>query len=703
MVVFAFHPHLRSRFSTSTSPPPPRALDRPLPPFLLRFRRRDRSTTIGRPIVASAAAPTSFFSRHDVTAAAALIQTPSVAARTRTFAAPVLGRRPLPPLPVMALCRFYQQGNCKYSNNCRFEHPKPQNQNRFGALGGGAAGGTQNAPAKYSVSSDTIEKDLTLEKPQWILSAYGPGRDAPDQLFGGYPREQSFEELRLHYLAGKASGNEQQALNEAQQLYQNAQQQIDTALRDVEGAARFIVERESQHPNRHDVCREGTQGAPFGEFEVAKRARQTGAAPAQANPFSTGAGNAPSAFGAPSQPAAGAFGQPSALGQKPNPFGTPAFGQPAQPASAFGQPSQPAAAFGQPSQPSSSSSPFGQAAQGGGPPPFGQAAQPASAFGQPTTLGAKPNPFGTPAFGQPAQPSTQGSAFGQAGQLGQKPNPFGSNANTNAAPAASPFANMGAGAGDNAATTSPFGAQGSGPANAAPNPFSSAAPTQNTTSPFAQAGGQAGASPFGQAATPAANPFGGTHQQQQQQQQPPAANNPFGQPSQPQMNGTLGQAASNPFGQNAPQNTQAAPNPFGQQQPAASRPNPFGAAPQQEQRPAAAAASAGNPYPPGSTRQHPPIESYTARGMDGSLSAFKGKPVSYKGGEPGLRAFDGTWTRIWFPNGPPGYYKDTELPPEAYDQTARAQWEAFVRNGGAFEGGVMPELPPPRECTQWDF
>jgi nucleoporin NUP42 len=53
---------------------------------------------------------------------------------------------------------------------------------------------------------------LKSEAPQWILSAYAPGRDAPEQLFGGYPREQSFEEMRLHYLTGKAAGTEQQAV-----------------------------------------------------------------------------------------------------------------------------------------------------------------------------------------------------------------------------------------------------------------------------------------------------------------------------------------------------------------------------------------------------------------------------------------------------------------------------------------------------------
>ena len=64
---------------------------------------------------------------------------------------------------------------------------------------------------KYNVTADTIERDLTAEAPQWIFSAYAPGRNTPGQLFGGFPREQSFEELRLLHWQGKASGNEQQA------------------------------------------------------------------------------------------------------------------------------------------------------------------------------------------------------------------------------------------------------------------------------------------------------------------------------------------------------------------------------------------------------------------------------------------------------------------------------------------------------------
>jgi nucleoporin NUP42 len=66
--------------------------------------------------------------------------------------------------------------------------------------------------APYSLEKEHIVTDLTADRPQWILSAYGPGRQAPAQLFGGTMREQSFEEMRLlHYMAA-ASGNSQQAV-----------------------------------------------------------------------------------------------------------------------------------------------------------------------------------------------------------------------------------------------------------------------------------------------------------------------------------------------------------------------------------------------------------------------------------------------------------------------------------------------------------
>jgi nucleoporin NUP42 len=64
----------------------------------------------------------------------------------------------------------------------------------------------------YGLDRDAIIADLTNEVPQWIFSAYGPGRQAPAQLFGGPIREQSFEEMRMHFYLGLATGNPQQAV-----------------------------------------------------------------------------------------------------------------------------------------------------------------------------------------------------------------------------------------------------------------------------------------------------------------------------------------------------------------------------------------------------------------------------------------------------------------------------------------------------------
>ncbi|PHH89002.1 hypothetical protein CDD83_6779 [Cordyceps sp. RAO-2017] len=644
-MVFFFASQLRSVLS------PQRPFDRP--PFL----RREHLVALASPF----ASPP----RHDVTPSTTLpVARPPVA---------------------MTLCKFYQQGNCKFGNSCRFEHParnhhqqqqQPPSQNRFGALSAGGGGG-QDVPAKnnYNISAETIVKDLTTERPPWILSAYAPGRDAPDQLFGGYPREQSFEELRLHYMVGKASGNEQQALSQAQELYQNAQQQIDNVLRNVQDAARFVADGENRHPNRHDICREGTQGAPFNEFLAGRRPKPT-------DPFSSGAAAAPSPFGGGAQPGNSSFGQPSALGRQPNPFGAPAFGQPSQPASSFGQPSsQPVSSFGQPSALGPKPNPFGA-------PAFGQPAQPSaqsSAFGQPAQSSAQGSAFGQPAqssaqgsaFGQPGRPNVQGSAFGQPSQLGQKSNPFASTSQP--ASNSSPFANSGGGA---APASNPFGTHSPGPPNAAPNPFAAG---QTSNAPAAPT--QPSANPFGQPSAPTANPFASAGQSQTQD-----AGSSFAHQTRPSTNGAFGQPARNPFGQGAAPNAPAfGAQPFGAP---LSQPNPLGAS-----QPQAASA---DPYPPGSARQHPPPESYISKAMDGRINTFKGKAVSYKDGRPGVRGFDGAWTRIWFPNGPPPYDKNTELPPQQYDDKSKAQWEAFAQSG-AFADGIMPALPPPRVCTRWDF
>ncbi|KAM7190174.1 hypothetical protein V8F33_009651 [Rhypophila sp. PSN 637] len=596
-------------------------------------------------------------------------------------------------------------------DSCRFEHPRSGGGNRFSALNN-----QNNQMDNYGISADMIQRDLVNEKPGWILSAYGPGKDAPEQIFGGYPREQSFEEIRLYFMEGLAKGNPNGALQEINQIYDQADKQMQTVLRDVNGAIKYVQDAAQKHPNRIDVCKQGTSTQPNkAPWSQQNQTNNTFGQPAQPS----------NAFGG-NTTTTGAFGQPAALGQKPNPFGAPAFGQPSQPTtSAFGQPSQPAtSAFGQASAVGGSSAfgkpAFGQPAATTG--AFGQPAQPAaSAFGQASTLGAKPNAFGTPAFGQPAQPtsafgqpsqptsafgqpSQPTSAFGQPAALGQKPNPFGAPTT-----GASPF---GAVAGNNTqATTGAFGQPATAPTTSAfgqpSQPVTTSAfgqpATTTATSPFGQpaaANPPAATNPFGQpaAATPAANPFG--------KPAAPAAN-PFGQPA--------AAPAANPFGQP----TQAQSGGFGTgQQQAQPNPNPFGgpAAPVQQAQPQPGAPNLGSqaqgPYGPNSTRQHPDPSTYIVKGMNGQVMTFNNQPVSYVNFKdkqcPAIRSFDGrNVTRVWFPDGPPNYSTETEAVPgpdgkDPYeDPKVKAEWDGFVQTG-KFVGG-MPEVPPKREFCHWVF
>jgi len=157
----------------------------------------------------------------------------------------------------MALCKFWRQGNCRnggktslpalfsilmHQDRCTYDHPSQEqrssNGNRFAPLQNSDNFNTRNSnngfqsrgqnsghiapPAAgtlpFSLEKGAIITDLSTEKPQWILSAYGPGRHAPAQLFGGPEREKSFEELRLLHYIRVASGNPQQAVRRTSYL-----------------------------------------------------------------------------------------------------------------------------------------------------------------------------------------------------------------------------------------------------------------------------------------------------------------------------------------------------------------------------------------------------------------------------------------------------------------------------------------------------
>lgn len=440
-------------------------------------------------------------------------------------------------------------------------------------------------------------------------------------MFGGHLREQSFEELRIRHYELATQGNQQQAIQEAQALVNNAEQQIQTALNDVDGAVKYIINGENEHPNRLDVC------------------KAKDAMPGQPQTL------------APNQRNTSTFGQPSSS--------MPAFGQPSAP-SVFGRHSAPSFA-----QPSASNPTFGQPSA----PTFGQPSR-SSAFGQPSALGRPTTSFGQPSssFGQP---SISAPAFSRS----SAPNPLG-------APQQQSQANA-------------FG-KPSGPdllpqqTVAATNPFSQPSGlTQNPT--FGQPSVPSQPSTFGRPSTLNPSPAviqpatsGAIGGFSQTSTAPP---NPFDQPKAPSNISTSGQSST------------VAPNPFGQTM----------------------TSSANQPGPsiPSNISQPPPdpavnranVKSTSGQGTNGvqvqrdsqnKVTSWKGMLVRYFDDEPCYRNNDGSWQKLWFPDGPPDFRKTVELPDEAYDEATKANY-GHLKETGTFKDGIMPLLPPKREWCSWNF
>lgn len=628
----------------------------------------------------------------------------------------------------------------------------------------GGSFGNINRPERWQLNEADIQSDLTATRPKWILSSYGPSKDTPAALF--VENEYSPEEVRWRYYQQESTGNGISANQEAQNLWQKAENDMLNVSRNVKDVQKFMEEQERQHPNRHDYCKmDGT----VSKDEFAKTASAASAASTTANPFPK------PAFGSnPFGQAPKTFGQST---QQASPFSpaapAPAFGQPAQ-GSAFGRPAQPSAfgkpAFGQSSTPAFGQSGFGQGSSDqttskfGGPiqnqSPFGTAAaQQTTAFGQPSSLGqnasvpARPAASGFGAgnsFGQPAQPSAFGKpAFGSAASLNTN-SPFGAGISQNNP---SPF---GSGAAQNT-NPSPFGSgstQNNNPSPFGPNvPSNNASPFGNA-SPFAKPAGGFGTttssnnqqqpqqtSPFGQAQQQS-NPFG-QHQQQPQQSNPfgqaqpqHQQANPFGQPQQLQQT-----QQANPFGQSQktqqPQQTAANQNPFGKQpstglgtqnQPASS---PFGQTASQptpiQPTPATGIAQISKPtdkpVKPLHYTQSLPLG--TTQVSNGQLSIYRNHPVeiivTYRPTAEGTEVEDTRYPvysrpdgkgleRIWFPGGAGevAVQKLGKIPQDfqdedkAYDQQVKDQYK-YLFETGRFKDHIVPLVPPERTWIEYDF
>ena len=455
------------------------------------------------------------------------------------------------------------------------------------------------------------------------------------------PREQSFEELRLHHYELASTGNQQQAIQEAQALVINAEQQIQTAVNDIDGAVKYLIEGEKQHPNRIDICK-------------AKGSNPSKGFTSQNNSQPSTAFGSTTAFGKPSVPTGPRAGNAA--------FGAPAFGQTTAPGTGFGKP-----AFGQSSNPASA---FGK-------PAFGQPAGTASAFGTPSALGQK-----APAFGQQASASgQQTSAFGKALPSSQQSNPFSQNASNgqqstfgrpatsfghpaNSAQAIGPNSTSTFGLPPNptpgqSTTTSPFGKPAFGTAASQPNPFASNA---KATQPNV----------FGRnAPTSSNNAFGPSSQ-------PTSTSSAFAEPS-------MSTASPSTMGSNQKEN-----QPFA---PPTSEPITLGQTNQ-------SATNVAPAKPLEATPRKPKIPATKDR--QGKLLTWNEKHVTYVDDEPCFKGKSGAWEKIWFPDGPPVFNKTPDVNPEEYDEETKENYRHMMEHG-EFKDGVMPLMPPSRQFCNWDF
>ena len=495
---------------------------------------------------------------------------------------------------------------------------------------------------RYKLDKAIITNDLSKERPQWILSSYGPGRDAPLQLFGGHPREQSFEELRFRHYELTAQKNQQLAIQEAQALVTNAEQQIQAALNDVEGAIKYIINGETEHPNRIDICK--ARGSLFNQ--------------AQAQ-MPTSSLKAPSTFGRAASPALG-FGQTSTV-RRPS---APTFGQPSAPAPTFGQISKPAfsqPAFGRPATLGESTSRFGEPTQ-----TFGKSSVPTSTFGE----SSAPTPF---ASSQP-QPSPFGAPNGAS--VGMQPSAASSQPSN-------PF-------GPPSAPTQPIAFDK--PQASFPSPVGSSA-TSIQPGILGKPSGPSYTGTFGQlpisadgtrvSAAPA-NPFDPrpiTQTSSLSLQPPTAAPNPFGPPCKQRM--FYANSPVPPFGVELSVMLSANNKADKSVATAPTAPTMNGSAG------ASSAASSANGL-------------QVQKDAQGKVGRWGGKPVTYIDDEPCFQGEAGNWQKIWNPDGPPVFTKTMDLRESIYDEATMQKYK-FMNEHGFFKDGTMPELAPRREWCTWNF
>jgi nucleoporin NUP42 len=93
------------------------------------------------------------------------------------------------------------------------------------------------------------------------------------------------------------------------------------------------------------------------------------------------------------------------------------------------------------------------------------------------------------------------------------------------------------------------------------------------------------------------------------------------------------------------------------------------------------------------------ISTYSTRDGSGRLLTWKGARVNYINNNPCYQAPDGSWERIWFPDGAPAA-QSWNPAAQGYPQDMTTAYE-HLRQNGTFQGETMPEMAPRHELIDW--
>ncbi|XP_053610412.1 nucleoporin NUP42-like [Plodia interpunctella] len=315
----------------------------------------------------------------------------------------------------MVVCKFFQQGCCRFGQNCKFEHI-------YGSKYTYHANNVQSQPqVQPSAVTDEqllnqVQSDIqaALKGGQWLLSSYAPFKEKP--VFPGIA-DLSPEEARLFIYEAKANNNLDQAvayMNNMMRENQTKYEQLLQPTPEIIKVLRSIYKGEIVSSPFMNTAQTGF-GNSSNASSIFRSAAQNTSVFGQPQPFGSSEQQQP-------------FGSPNVFGQSPdNSAAKSIFAQASQ--NTFNQNPAPNNIFGSPVENTAAKSIFSQASQNifGG----NQNVQNQSIFGSPnqSVFAAESNAFGQQKVNPfmnaptPSDPFKQSNAspFGQNMLQEQKP------------------------------------------------------------------------------------------------------------------------------------------------------------------------------------------------------------------------------------------------------------------------------------------